>query len=622
MKRKGDNMKRTALLSVLVLLLAGGANAYAQNARPIIQKAMHDELQRNLERLSMEKLNKPFFISYTVSDMKTLHVSASLGALITSDENPSRDQNVRVMVGDYKRNNENFFEMSELSRNTMLEDADRVSLENDYSAIRRSLWLATDNTYKRCAESLARKTGSLEQQKLSAEEAALDDFSKAEKVSFSAPARLFEFQKNKWETTAKELSALFRNYPAIQSSEVTITFQQGDIYFTNTEGTETVTPFTWASIKVFAGTQATDGAPLKDFLFYYGVTPDDLSSPESMKKDIVALASNLTALRAAPVLEPAYTGPVLFEDQAVGELIAERLFSGSTGFIAERKPIFSDPNMSMGMSMLKQSSFEDKIDTRVLPKEITIRAVPSMTTFEKTNLIGSFAIDAEGVKPPKELMLVEKGMLKTLLCDRVPTLQVHASNGHARYIQGATSTATGPGVIVMSSTAGKSSADLKKELLRLAKESGLKYALIVRKLSSPYATSDNDFDISALMFSNPGEMDKSNKVSDPILLYKVDVASGKEELVRSTVFPGIDANALRKIAGVDKKQMAYNTTVPGVSSGMGGMIGMLMMSIGGPGSAIPASFITPRAILFEELEVKKEKRSYTAKLPVVESPLK
>jgi len=43
---QSDSMKRTKTFLVCIFLLASVASVVAQNPRPIIQKAMHDELQR------------------------------------------------------------------------------------------------------------------------------------------------------------------------------------------------------------------------------------------------------------------------------------------------------------------------------------------------------------------------------------------------------------------------------------------------------------------------------------------------------------------------------------------------------------------------------------------------
>jgi hypothetical protein len=610
--------RTTTTLAILLLILASGV--FAQSARDLMQKALRDELKRNADRLSLENLKKPCYISYRLGDIRMLNVSASLGALITSNQRPMRPHGVRVMVGEYARNDENFFDInSGYGRNTMLEGADQVGIENDYNAIRRGLWIATDNIYKSAAETFERKLASIEQQKLSPEEAALPDFTKGQKTVLSVPFTPFDFQQEKWEAATRELSALFRALPEIQSSGVNVVFLQGDAYFTDTEGSENVVPMTIATVSIFASCQAADGDPLKDNLQYVGLAPEDLPSLQTMKNEVTEMATRLVALRNAPAITDAYTGPVLFEGQAVGEMFLQRFFSGSSGLIALRKPILSDPRMAMYMSQAMKSAFEDKIGTRILPAQISIIASPGLKTSGKTKLIGSFDVDAEGVKPPKDLTLVDKGMLKTLLCDRTPTLKVRESNGHSRPVFNTyqASSATGPGVIVVNADGGKTAAELRKDLLKRAKDEGLTHAFIVRKL---FTQSGDDLDLESLYAGMSGmgqeKEEPGSKLSHPVLLYRVDVNTGVEELVRSAQVSGLGTSALRRLAGTEKKQFVYNTLAPGSGGGM------FSMTIGyGPFQSIAASFIVPNSVLFEELEVKKEQRAYTPKVPVVPSPL-
>lgn len=168
-------------------------------------------------------------------------------------------------------------------------------------------------------------------------------------------------------------------------------------------------------------------------------------------------------------------------------------------------------------------------------------------------------------------ILVENGILKTLLTNRIPNPKVRKSNGHQRpVIRSAysSSSSLGPSVITVSTSKGKSYPELKKELLKRAREEGMEYGIIIRKLN-------------------------------PVMVYRVYVEDGSEEPVRSVKLGAFSLSTLRHIASVSEKQFVYNTLASGV----------------------PASFIVPQTLILEELEVKSEKRDYTPKLPVVSSPL-
>jgi hypothetical protein len=359
-------------------------------------------------------------------------------------------------------------------------------------------------------------------------------------VKLSEPPRSFTVQRAAWEKTAKDLSAIFRSYPDIFSSQVRISFYQADAYFLNSEGTETQRPLTLAMVQINASTQAAgDGEPIEDHELFYATMPESLPAPEVMKKAVTVMAEELAALRNAPVFEDSYSGPVMFEDQAMAEFFAQRLF--------------------------------------------------------------------------------ENGMLKTLLSNRIPTRAVKESNGHSRpIIPGGAGSGLGPSVIAVATEAGKSQAEMKSQLLELAKEEGLEYAVIVRKLKSPTSGAQQRFDPMAMLAMQRGAQEGPS-VSKPILVYRVWVKDGREELVRSVKIGSLSLSSLRRMAGASQEQLVYNTLV--ASGGGGGGFFFFMMGPTASASGIPASFIVPRALILEELEVKKEQRDYTPKLPVVPSLL-
>ena len=81
--------------------------------------------------------------------------------------------------------------------------------------------------------------------------------------------------------------------------------------------------------------------PLGDAIAFYGGTPSDLPTRESLLDSVRALATRLTRLRLAPVAE-VYNGPVLFEGDAAAELFNE-LFAPR--LVASRRPIAGNPMM-------------------------------------------------------------------------------------------------------------------------------------------------------------------------------------------------------------------------------------------------------------------------------------
>jgi hypothetical protein len=99
---------------ILATILLSAAPVLAADD-PVV-RAMRDELARSMKKLQLENLGKPYFVAYRVLDSSYCIVSATFGALIGSGscEPPSstslgRSVTVEVRVGDYARDNTNFF---------------------------------------------------------------------------------------------------------------------------------------------------------------------------------------------------------------------------------------------------------------------------------------------------------------------------------------------------------------------------------------------------------------------------------------------------------------------------------------------------------------------------------
>ncbi|MCX6236028.1 MAG: metallopeptidase TldD-related protein [Bacteroidia bacterium] len=553
------------------------------NADDIIFKAMNDELNRSISKLTLDKHQPPFFISFQLSDAQYLSVRATLGTLLYSSVDPSRSQNVRLMVGDYSLNDENFVSGSQSS--SIGGGYLSLPLDNNYDAIRRSFWIASDQSYKRAIESYDQKLSALKQQNKSDEEK-LDDYSKITPVSLIMKSTPVKYDKAKWEAVAKDVSGVFKAYTQISNSSVFLASINASVYVTTNEGTKLKVPFSIACLWINANSQAEDGETLNDQLLYYALTPEQLPAADKIKQDIKQMADNILALSKAPAIKDAYSGPVIFEGEAVAELCAQKLFKGN-GLIASREPIFAVERPNQG----SVNKMDDKINQKICSENITIKDTPKLKTFNNIPLIGSFEIDAEGVVPKDELVLIDKGFLKTMLNDRVPTNKIKVSNGHRRFLLGTANSQKAPGVINISYNNGEPSKLLQKAVLKEAEKNGLEFIYVIRKLE----------------VSNPGQTrsllsmmgGRNLAVSKPIGVYKVMVKTGEEQLVRSAVISEFPINKFKEITLGSKEQIVYNTLL---------------------NSSVPVSFIVPQALVFNDISIEKDKNT-KPKLPIVSNPL-
>ncbi len=550
------------------------------NANDTIFKAMNDELNRNISNLMLGKYKPPFFIAYRLNYTKKLSIEASLGSIIQSEENIGKSPNIRLMVGDYSLNDENFVGGSR--RFSSGGGYLPLPLDNDYSAVRRSFWIMTDQVYKSSIESYEQKLTALKQQNKEESEK-LDDYSKIAPVNLMLNLIPVTFDKTRWENIAKDISGVFKTYSLIASSSVDLYFINGSFYYVTNEGTKIKFPGSIACLLVNANTQAEDGEPLKDHLLYYALTPDQLPPVEKIKQDVKQMANNLSARCKAPVMEDAYSGPVIFEGDAVAELFLQKLF-GSNGLIASREPVYAVERQEQG----RINKFDNKINQRICTANITIKATPKLKSFNNVPLIGSFEIDAEGVVPKDELVMVDKGILKTLLNDRVPTPKVKESNGYCRLTLGG-GTQKAPGVINVSYNNGNSIDSVRKNTLLEAEKDGLDHIYIVRKV-----------EVSNMGMNQSGNSYEGRNlpISEPIAIYKVSVKTGEETLVRSALISEFPVTAFKYIAQGTKEQIVYNTLK----------------------GSVPVSFIVPKALVFNDISIEKD-RSTKPKLPIVPNPV-
>jgi len=268
------------------------------------------------------------------------------------------------------------------------------------------------------------------------------------------------------------------------------------------------------------------------------------------------MLDTLKALRAAPIVEESYRGPVLFAPDAANDVVSSLLASNVLG----RKPPLGRPNRTIG-------SFATSYKTRVLPKFATLVDDPTMKQFDGKTVVGSFDVDSEGVKA-QSVTLIKDGMLENYLTSRQPIRDFPTSNGHGRASPGGVPIPS-IGVLFLKSSEPESSAALLDSLKHIASEQSKPYAYRVETLG-------------------PG--------NSPRLLYRVYVNDGREELVRGAVFNELDVRTLRN----DLSAMGDQ---PLVSNRMGGL---------------PQTIICP-AMLFDELEVKRADTT-KEKLPEYPAP--
>lgn len=548
--------KKISTLAVTFSLMTGVASL-AQEKENVIMTAMKDELKRSMD-IRETGYDKPFFISYSITDLTNYTAYASLGGIIQSGETRNRAKGVRVLVGNYEFNDES------LDNNTQSEPSSReiqLPQDDDYFGIRRALWTTTDVVYKGAAQKYRKHQNTIKEQNKKLSELPHRTFAKTPVTIYNKQRQPYTFDQKKVDEYCRKISAVFINYPELESSDAMISVSQGTYYFVNSEGTMVVRPYHMAVLQCRAQLKTDMGEPLEENFTHYALTWENLPPVDSLIKQAESICVKLRSQQKAIALEEEYTGPVLLLGSSVADVFASTLFSFRESLVAS--------NAIMSTTDLRPEapgSMDARIGKSIIDNTITVKAVPKQNKYGAIDLLGSYDVDDEGVVPPDELILVEKGILKNLLNDRSLTREGQTPNGHA----------TGPAVIDVSSSKTASIAALKASLIEAARNAGLEFALVVKE--------------------NGGVTERMAEI------WKVDLETGSESLMRSAQLGNLSLKDLRKIRGISAGRQ-----VRSLPAGDGNL----------------ASFIVPEAMLLENVDVVPLKLPYLEKEEeFVSSPLK
>ena len=368
-----------------------------------------------MKKLQLEHLDKPYFVAYRMVESSSCTATASFGALIGSSCAPpataprERSMTVEVRVGDYARDNTNFFSPMGTAGVSRVAFGGGVGpIDDNYDEIRRQLWLATDSAYKTALDTYAKKKAALEHRIRPADNA--PDFSREAVITDSEDEPPVDWDPQQMQGMAKVLSALFREAPGVDNSEVRVSATVWHTYFVNSEGTS----YTRRKSLVRVDQRRRAGArrhAAHRFDMVYARWLAELPPRDELAKRIRTLAARLDTLRKASLMDR-YTGPVLFEGEAAAELFFQGLGSAVVGF-----PRTVVSNVRFEGAFRNNSGLADKVGARILPDFIALKDTPVEREFHGQQLFGSYQVDDDGVKAA-ETLLVDKGILQTLLRTR------------------------------------------------------------------------------------------------------------------------------------------------------------------------------------------------------------
>ena len=520
---KLSEMKFSFKLAALLLVLSlscfarSGGNpdplSSEQVRRDPVLRAMAEELARSRDELKLERMQRPYYIEYSITDMDQYTAEAEFGGLRVDQRLRTRVLRVVVRIGDHKQ--DSFYRTGEGA--TAL-----IPIDDDVEALRHHLWLATDDAYKRAAAALTQKQAALQQIET---EQGINDFSDEKPSEFLGDPAPLKIDVQPWRELVRSISAMYRSDPQIQSWDANASFSVQTRYFVNSEGTVLRRSNAQYTFGFGGSAQAPDGERVEFGKGYAMGDERELPSPAQIRADAEKHLALLKELRQAPVVDEEYRGPVLFAADASTTLMSS-LFAPN---VLGRKPQFGSFARTSG-------EFASSYKSRVLPDFLTVVDDPTTAKTLGRTLLGSYAYDDEGVAA-RPVTVVEKGILVSYLVSRQPIRDFPLSNGHGRSGPGAGASPHISNLFVRANQTETPDA-LKARLIAMCKDQGRPYGYFVAAISSPRL---------------------------PRLLYRVYVKDGHTELVRGAGFDQLDARAMRSdiiAAGDDPLVSNHAETVP------------------------------------------------------------
>ncbi|HWZ98834.1 MAG TPA: metallopeptidase TldD-related protein [Candidatus Dormibacteraeota bacterium] len=521
------------------------ANAAAVS--DVVLKTMQTELARATAGLAKTD-PAPYFLSYTVYDQNLTILVGAYGSLLTNTAVQRRQADVTMRVGSPALDNTHGqARASGISSGTL-------PFGDDQDAIARVLWELTDRAYKRAGPTFLNvKTNTAVRAE---EEDKSPDFSKESPVQHTGEALTVPpFDKSAWEGEIRRLSGEFRKYPDVYFASVVLQVQSANERMVNSEGTAITSPSNSTRLVMEAQTRADDGMDLLRVETFQAPSAAGLPSEKELTEKIEKMATDLNALRKAPVAEP-YDGPALLSGRAAAVFFHEVLGHRLEGHRQKDED--------------EGQTFTKKVGQEVLPKFLSVADDPTLGELAGVKLAGTYSYDNEGV-PARRVEVIKDGVLKSFLMSRMPIKGFEQSNGHGRNQPGLMPTGR-QGNLIVTSTQTVPEKDMRQKLIDEVKKQNKPYGLYFDDIQGGFTLTTRSLPQAFQVL--------------PVIVYKVYPDGRPDELVRGVDIVGTPLAALTRIMTTSDQEHVFNG-VCGAESGN-----------------VPVSAAAP-AMLFSEMEVQK-----------------
>ncbi len=559
--------KKTVTLPILLLLIAvlGSGSLHAQKSATATDDLLLATMEKELHRGQAELAKQdpaPYFTSYNVTDGESLVILGAQGGILSSSRARRRAADVSMRIGAPALDNTHDQERSSGLTSGQLPQRD------DPDAIARVLWHLTYEQYRKARQAYTNvKTKTAVRAK---DEDDSPDFSQEKPSTYveKSPSPVFPEQKA-WEELARRYSAYFRRYPQVEESVVFLTAVRSHSYLVSTEGTKIVTADAIFRLMIQAETLADDGMQLMRVETFQFSDPTKFPSDAEVEAIVGKMATDLSALRTAPLAEP-YSGPALLSGRAVAVFFHEVLGHRVEG------------QRQRGRD--EGQTFTKKVNEKILPEFLSVTDDPTLHTLAGTELSGFYRYDDDGI-PASRVEVVKDGILKNFLMGRLPVKNFSNSNGHGRAQQGLMPVGR-QGNLIVTSSKTIPDAQLRTRFIEEIKKQGKPYGLYFEDIQGGFTLTTR-------------ELPQAFQVL-PVMVWRVYADGRPDELVRGVDIVGTPLTVLTQIEATGDTTSVFNG-ICGAESG-----------------SVPVSAAAP-AMLFSDMEVQKRKYG-DARPPILPPP--
>ncbi len=419
-----------------------------RSEQDIIFRAMEDEMPHVQELWAKQNEQKPLLLDFLMSRQSDINVYSSLGSCnkISPDRIATR-MVVDVTLGD------------SLGMTNAFTHAPLTTMELDYNDLRAKLCEESHDAYRKAIRQWNKQLK--ERQKAESDTRdTIPDSRMPAAVSVSASALQHRSTPEQLAALADKLSAVFLDYPELYNTRVHINQLRTDYYRLTSEGQKILQPTSTLNISLNADVPTSEG---KAITTQNVLRLKDMADVDTAKlmNEVRQFAESTLHKAKAERCEEFYVGPVLYE----GEMVPE-VYWRTIGNVLDKK----------------------YLGKQVLSEKMSVTQTND-SVFGGVRLVAFHPTDANGVVP-RPLTFIDKGFLRSRLAGRYLGEGRTATTGNEafkQFMSGSISVGYElDRVYKITFTDTKPYNKVRKELLRLARKAGNRYAYIIRTVHAPF----------------------------------------------------------------------------------------------------------------------------------------